>query len=103
MLCEHSDCKLLAWFWDAANIVFLDQVLVAWVFFLIENVLSCILIMCTYLYVSYAYQSCLTLFDPMDYRRPGSFVHGIFQVRILEWVAIAFSALPLGHLGKPIK
>ena len=32
-----------------------------------------------------------TLSDPMDYSLPGSFVHGIFQARVLEWVAIAFS------------
>ena len=32
-------------------------------------------------------QSCLTLCDPMDSSPPGSFVHGIFQARILEWVA----------------
>ena len=36
-------------------------------------------------------QSCLTLRDPMDWSLPGSFVHGIFQARVLEWVAIAFS------------
>ena len=36
-------------------------------------------------------QSCLTLFDPMDYSTPGSSVHGTFQARILEWVAIPFS------------
>ena len=36
-------------------------------------------------------QSCLTLWDPMDYSPPGSFVHGILQARILEWVAILFS------------
>ena len=36
-------------------------------------------------------QSCLTLCDPMDYSRPVSSVHGIFQVRILEWVAISSS------------
>ena len=36
-------------------------------------------------------QSCLTLFDPMDCRLPGSSVHGIFQARVLEWGAIAFS------------
>ena len=36
-------------------------------------------------------QLCLTLCDPMDCRPPGSFVHGILQARILEWVAIAFS------------
>ena len=36
-------------------------------------------------------QSCLTLYDPMDCSLPGSSVHGIFQARVLEWVAIAFS------------
>ena len=35
-------------------------------------------------------QSCLTR-DPMDYSLPGSSIHGIFQARVLEWVAIAFS------------
>ena len=33
-------------------------------------------------------QSCPTLCKPMDYSPPGSFVHGILQVRILEWVAM---------------
>ena len=37
-------------------------------------------------------QSCLTLRDPMDCSLPGSSVHGIFQARVLEWVAIVFSA-----------
>ena len=36
-------------------------------------------------------QSCLTLRDPMDCSLPGSSIHGIFQARVLEWVAIAFS------------
>ena len=36
-------------------------------------------------------QSCLTLCDPMDCSLPGSTIHGIFQARILEWVAISFS------------
>ena len=36
-------------------------------------------------------QSCLTLSNPMDRSLPGSSVHGIFQARGLEWVAIAFS------------
>ena len=39
-------------------------------------------------------QSCLTLSDPMDCSLPGSFIHGIFQARVLEWGAIAFSDLP---------
>ena len=38
-------------------------------------------------------QSCPTLSDPMDYSPPGSSVHGIFQARVLEWGAIAFSRL----------
>ena len=33
----------------------------------------------------------LTLSDPMDCRLPGSSIHGIFQARVLEWGAIAFS------------
>ena len=36
-------------------------------------------------------QSCLTPSDPMDCSLPGSSVHGIFQARVLEWVAVAFS------------
>jgi len=36
-------------------------------------------------------QSCLTLSDPMDCSLPGSSAHGIFQARVLEWGAIAFS------------
>ena len=35
--------------------------------------------------------SCLTLSNPMDCSFPGSSVHGIFQARVLEWSAIAFS------------
>ena len=38
-------------------------------------------------------QSCPTLCDPMDCSLPGSSVHGIFQARVLEWGAIAFSEL----------
>ena len=38
-------------------------------------------------------QSCLTLSDPVDCSLPGSSIHGIFQARVLEWVAIAFSKL----------
>ena len=36
-------------------------------------------------------QSCPTLCDPMDCSLPGSSVHGIFQARVLEWVAFSFS------------
>ena len=36
-------------------------------------------------------QLCLTLCDSMDCSLPGSSIHGIFQARVLEWVAISFS------------
>ena len=36
-------------------------------------------------------QSCPTLCDPMDYSLPSSSVHGIFQARISEWIAIFHS------------
>ena len=43
-------------------------------------------------------QSCPTLCDPIDCSLPGSSVHGIFQARVLEWGAIAFSERSLvGH------
>ena len=61
-------------------------------------------------------QSCPTLSDPMNYSLPGSSVHGIFQARVLEWGAIAFSEFfrhlelnPYSRnhrtsvLGKPLK
>ena len=38
-------------------------------------------------------QSCLTLSDPVDCNLPGSSAHRIFQARVLEWGAIAFSEL----------
>ena len=38
-------------------------------------------------------QSCLTLSDPRDCSLPGSSIHGIFQARVLEWGAIAFSGI----------
>ena len=39
-------------------------------------------------------QSCPTLSDPMDCSLPGFSVHGIFQARILEWVAIYINIIP---------
>ena len=47
-------------------------------------------------------QSCLTLFNPLDYSPPGSSVHGISEARILEWVNIPFSRdLPIPEI-KPV-
>ena len=46
-------------------------------------------------------QSCPTLSDPMDCSPPGSSIHGIFQARVLEWGAIAFSDdKPTQHIKK---
>ena len=45
-------------------------------------------------------QSCLTPSDPMDCSLPGSSVYGIFQARVLEWGAIAFSEHSLWRDGR---
>ena len=42
-------------------------------------------------------QSCSTLRDPMVCSLPGSSIHGIFQAKVLEWGAIAFSNEVLRH------
>ena len=49
------------------------------------------LCVCVCVCVCICAQSCLTLFDPMDCRPPGSSVHGISQARLLEWIAISYS------------
>ena len=49
------------------------------------NFLSCVCVLVS--------QSCPTLCDPMDCNLPGSSVHGILQVRMLEWVAVPFSGI----------
>ena len=55
-----------------------------------EGVSVCVCV-CVYVCVSECAQSCLSLCSPVDCSQPGSSVHGIFQVRILEWGAIPFS------------
>ena len=45
-------------------------------------------------------QSCPALRDPMDCSPPGSSAHGIFQARVLEWDAIAFSEMNDGGVAK---
>ena len=46
-------------------------------------------------------QLCLTLSDPMDCSLPGSSIHGIFQARVLEWGAVAFSSVyMLSHFNR---
>ena len=43
-------------------------------------------------------QLCLALSDPMDCNPPGSSIHGIFQARVLEWGAIAFSVVTFKYV-----
>ena len=45
-------------------------------------------------------QLCVSLSDPMDCSLPGSSAHGIFQARVLEWGAIAFSGLSIYMIPK---
>ena len=45
-------------------------------------------------------QSCPTLSNPMDRSLPGSSTHGIFQARVLEWGAIAFSSMVTERMAK---
>ena len=52
---------------------------------------------------SEAAQSCPTLSDPMDCNLPGSSVHGIFQAKVLEWGAIAFSEPRIVSLFSALK
>ena len=46
-------------------------------------------------------QSCPTVHNPVDCTLPGSALHGIFQARVLEWVAIAFSGNCVHGTGNP--
>ena len=52
-----------------------------------------VLIFAWYVPLCLVAQSCPTLYDPMDCSLPGSFVHGIFQAIVLEWIAISFISL----------
>ena len=54
-------------------------------------------------YPSEVSQSCPTLCDPVDCSLPGSSIHGIFQARVLEWVAISFSNSNLQIQCNPYK
>ena len=59
--------------------------------------LTCNIVLCahththTYKKCRWSRQSCLTLCDPVDCSPPSFSTHGIFQARVLEWVAIPFS------------
>ena len=75
-----SQCLLISWLWSLSAMILepkkIKSVTSVWILIKVK--------------VSVA-QSCLTLWDSVDCSLPGSSVHGILQVRILEWVAIPFS------------
>ena len=52
--------------------------------------------------VAQYFQYSSTLRDPMDCSPPGSSVHGIFQARVLEWVAIAFSVVEISQPNRKL-
>ena len=72
--------RLLVWSWKGKHIIscYWDQELVVFIKYALHWMHA---------------QSCLTLCNPMDCNPLGSSVHGIFQARRLEWVAISFSSL----------
>ena len=70
----HSGCQSVAYLFIPCTVSFVEQK------FLIQWKVTVLVA-----------QSCPTLCDPIDCSPPGSSVHGIFQARILEWVAISFS------------
>ena len=55
------------------------------------------LLSCSSLCCAAAVLSCPTFYNPMDWSPPGSSVRGIFQARMLEWVAISFSRVSSQH------
>ena len=61
-----------------------------WVFQICWHIESSTLT-CVKVKVKVKVKSCRTLCNPMDCSLSGSFVHGIFQARVLEWIAISFS------------
>ena len=82
--------------WRADKTIVMESTLSLWCYYGVipisetENCLIAILIITIHKWSEVA-QSCPTPCNPMDCSLPGSSVHGIFQARILEWVAISFS------------
>ena len=81
---HYSLDKYLSW-WDLLALLIWTQILVF---------ANCLLIQGLFYFFHYnmhgrakLLQSCLTLYNPLDCSTPGSFVRGILQARILEWVA----------------
>ena len=79
----------LSHIWVASTFWQLWAMLCTWVYRYFLEI--CFQFFWIYSRVSEVTQSCPTLCDPMDCSLPGSSVHGIFQVIVLEWVAISFS------------
>ena len=79
--CEHHSLGISQTLWCIVSVVFAWECFHHW-----SEIQSCLKVS-----ESEVTQSCPTLCYPMDCSLPGSSVHGIFQARVLEWVAISFS------------
>ena len=73
------------------NVIFHKQLYSCWLRSFLGNVLEIVSFGLQYQWEMLCAQSWPTLCDPVDCSLPGSSVHGIFQARILDWVAIPFS------------
>ena len=83
ILSQGSQCSLVKCLAERQQAVSGRGRIGTWIFWLVFSPLPLVL--------AKSLQLCLTLCDPMDCSPLGSSVHGIFQARILEWVAVSFS------------
>ena len=91
---EHQEKNLVKkkqwWFWKIN--VFKESPGTQWRKCTKNSELSYLMLRGACLCLCLVAQSCTTLYNLLDCSPPGSWVHGIFQARILEWVAISFSS-----------
>ena len=105
--CMHTPGRILRYtkygLWTRQIVIYINiHINIVWIYVCVWiYIYMCVYIyVCMYIYMcvcvcvcvcSEVAQSCLTPCDPMDCSPPGSSVHGIFQARVLEWIAISFS------------
>ena len=87
---EKSCEKKQWWFWKIN--VFKESPGTQWRKCTTNSELSYLILRGACLCLCLVAQSCTTLYNLLDCSPPGSYIHGIFQARILEWVAISFSS-----------
>ena len=89
MICEFSQYHGMSFVWAKRFLTHSQQEKCSVISF--STILGFYLPLLTFQWNVLVAKSCLTLCNPMDYRPPGSSLHGVLQARILEWVAIPFS------------